>query len=75
MGVGRGEFKGRLDDIYRRLDRLEEWRGEHEDEHDEDSDRRTTERRDGRRWTLTQILTALGVATAVGGFWLNALGR
>lgn len=71
MGVGRHEYNAALREIYRRLDGVEAWQKDHDEDHETDDD----ERRDGRRWTVTQILTALGVATAVGAFWLNATGR
>jgi hypothetical protein len=75
MGVGRHEFQGALDDIRRRLDQLETWRGEHETEHDDDVDQANRERQERRRWTFTQIVAVAVATVTVGGFWLNALGK
>lgn len=71
MGVGRREFEGSYRDLDRRMKELEQWRRDHGQEHDDDED----ERRDGRRWTFTQIVAVIVATVTVSGFWLNALGK
>lgn len=53
-----------------------------EDEHEQDMDKlatadreRRTVRREDRKWTVGQVIAAVGAAAALGAFWLAAIGR